>query len=141
MRIKLNKLQQGFSLLEVVIAMLVASIALLGLASGQAKSLQFASNSLDYTVSIIQANNAVERVWANLCGLQHGVVAYDAPFEAQLDPALARYTLSVTPAAPAAFSNNLSVTVSWNDDRMIDQLANSVTLSPEYPTLNPGCSL
>ncbi|ATC93461.1 type IV pilus modification PilV family protein [Pseudoalteromonas tunicata] len=135
------KNQKGFSLLEVVIAMLVASIALLGLASGQAKSLQFASNSLDYTVSIIQANNAIERVWANLCGLQHGAVAYDAGFNAVLTPALARFTLTVTPAAPAAFSNNLTVKVSWNDDRMNDGLANEVTLSPEFPSLKSGCSL
>lgn len=49
----MNK-QAGFSLLEVMISVVIAGIALLGLAAAQLKSLQYATNSFNYTVSLIQ---------------------------------------------------------------------------------------
>ncbi len=68
--VKTRSKQLGFSLVEVLIALIISSIALLGLAAGQLKSLQFATNSFNYTMSLVQANNAIERTWANLCDLQ-----------------------------------------------------------------------
>ena len=56
----------GFSLVEVLISMALATLTLLGLAAGQVKSLQFANNSFDYTLSLIQAQNASERIWVNV---------------------------------------------------------------------------
>jgi type IV pilus assembly protein PilV len=64
------KLQKGFTLLEVMIAVVVAGIALLGLAAAQLKSLQYATNSFNYTVSLIQAQNTIEQIWPHLCTLQ-----------------------------------------------------------------------
>ena len=55
--------------------MFIASIALIGLGVTQLKSLQFANNSFDYTVSLVQAQNAIERMWPNLCNLQHKPLA------------------------------------------------------------------
>ena len=78
--------QQGFGLLEVLISMLLAGLVLLGLIATQIKALQYASSSLSYTVAAIQAQNAVERVWPSLCGLQRGDIVYDAALQAQLLP-------------------------------------------------------
>ena len=74
------KPKQGFTIVEVMIAMALSSIALLGLAVAQLKSLQYATNSFNYTVSLIQANNAVERTWVDLCDLQRKAVG-DTTYE------------------------------------------------------------
>ncbi len=44
------KKQAGFSLLEVMISVVIAGIALLGLAAAQLKSLQYATNIFNFTV-------------------------------------------------------------------------------------------
>ncbi|GAL03454.1 type IV fimbrial biogenesis protein PilV [Photobacterium aphoticum] len=59
--------QRGFSLIEALVALFISSVALLALAAGQLKSLQYANNSFQYTLAMIQANNAVERVWNDAC--------------------------------------------------------------------------
>ncbi|MFM9785977.1 type IV pilus modification PilV family protein, partial [Streptomyces scabiei] len=46
--------QNGFSLLEVMLSVVITGIALLGLAAAQLKSLQYATNSFNYTVSLVQ---------------------------------------------------------------------------------------
>ena len=53
----------GFSLVEVLIAILLVAIGLLGLAAAQVKTLQYASSSLQQTVASIQAQNVIERLW------------------------------------------------------------------------------
>lgn len=47
----LSKVHSGFSLLEVLVALIVATVALLGLATAQLKSLQYVTNSFNYTAS------------------------------------------------------------------------------------------
>ncbi|MBU2892691.1 prepilin-type N-terminal cleavage/methylation domain-containing protein [Colwellia sp. D2M02] len=111
---------QGFSMVEVLIALVLSTIALLGLAAAQLKSLQYATNSFNYTVSLIQANNAIERTWANLCALQTAG-AIDAAHEANIQPQTPYYTLTIPPAQLAAFANNLNITVSWIDTRLDDE--------------------
>lgn len=130
--------QQGFSLLEVVIAMIIASIALLGLSSGQLKSLQYADNSYHYTVSLIHANNVVERIWNDLCELQNGTQLYDDAYIASLQPP-AGYTLQLTGITPGTFTRKFKVSISWVDERMANSDDNSMSIDSNYPTLG-GCS-
>ncbi len=65
----MNK-QAGFSLLEVMISVVIAGIALLGLAAAQLKSLQYATNSFHYTVSLIQGKNTIDRLCPHVCEIQ-----------------------------------------------------------------------
>lgn len=130
--------EQGFSLLEVMIALLVATIGLLGLAAGQLKSLQYVTNSFHYSMSITQANNAIERIWPRLCELQqtNPNLYFDAEFRASLAPQTAGYSLTL----PANFSNELMVTVSWQDKRLDENLENKVAIVGTFPTLPAGCT-
>jgi type IV pilus assembly protein PilV len=129
---------RGFTIIEVLIALVISSIALLGLAAGQIKSLQYATNSFNYTVSLVQANNAIERTWANLCDLQSGVVAYDAAYNtAYFQPQINVYTLTPRPLTGAAFTNNLDIMVSWNDARMADDNASVIRINAQYPQICP----
>ncbi|MGL1958739.1 MAG: prepilin-type N-terminal cleavage/methylation domain-containing protein [Colwellia sp.] len=129
---------QGFTLVEVLIALALSSVALLGLAAGQLKSLQYATNSFNYTLSLVQANNAIERTWANLCDLQDGTTAYDgAYYAAYLQPQINAYTLTPTPLPNAAFTNNLNISVSWFDARMASPNDSIIRINAQYPQICP----
>ena len=125
--------QQGFSLIEVMVALVVSSFALLGMAAGQLHSLKYASNSFDYTLSLLQANNAVEQTWVNLCDLQNGVVAFD-----EVTPATQfnKYTIEFENDFD---SDSFRVAVEWSDQRITDNLANRVEVEASFPNIAAGC--
>ena len=128
--------QQGFTLIEVMVALVISTVALLGLAAGELKSLQYATNSFNYTVSLVQANNAIERTWSNLCLLQNGNTPYDNTYQTNnLQPQLGVYVLTPDPAIGSAFTTKLDVTVSWTDARMADADESIIRLVAEYPNL------
>ncbi|MEC8326365.1 MAG: prepilin-type N-terminal cleavage/methylation domain-containing protein [Pseudomonadota bacterium] len=125
--------QQGFSLIEVIIALVVSSFAILGMAAGQLQSLKYASNSFDYTLSLLQANNAVEQTWVNLCDLQKGTVGFaDVTPETQFNKFTIDYANNFN-------SDNFRVGVQWNDDRLTDNLANRVEIEASFPDISGGC--
>lgn len=57
----------GFTLIEALIALVVLSIGLLAIAALQGKALQYSHSSYQRSVAVSQANDAVERLWANIC--------------------------------------------------------------------------
>lgn len=61
--------QRGFSLLEALIALLVLSIGLIGVAAMQLKALQSATAGYQRSVASVAAVDAQERLWAELPGL------------------------------------------------------------------------
>ena len=62
----------GFTLIEILIAVLVLSLGLLGLAAVQFQSLQNSHASYERSMATMQARDLVERLWAGIC------VVYDA---------------------------------------------------------------
>lgn len=136
--------QFGFSLIEALIALFISSLALLALAAGQLKSLQYANNSFQYTLALIQANNAIERVWDDACELQHGVKDFDQTYiDTTLSPKLVGYSMKLVGVAANAFSNNFTVNVSWTDARINnkDQKINDnqININAAYPQLPSSC--
>ena len=127
--------QQGFTLIEVLVAVVLSSIVLLGLAAGELKSLQYANNSFNYTVSLVQANNVIERTWSNLCALQQGDTAYDNTYgTANFTPQIDLYNVTVDPAPGDAFVNTLDITVDWIDARMANN-DSIIRLNATYPQI------
>ncbi len=63
---------RGFSLLEVLIAVVVLSIGLLGIAGLQLSALRFTHNAELIYQAALQANDMVERIRANSVGMQNG---------------------------------------------------------------------
>lgn len=131
--------QQGFTLIEVMVALVLSSVALLGLAAGELKSLQYATNSFNYTVSLIQANNAIEQTWVNLCNLQNGTTTYDDAYATSfLNPQIDTYRLTATPGASSlGIFNELDITVNWTDARMADTNNSVIRLIATYPQICP----
>lgn len=113
--------QSGFTLLEVLVAVLVLSFGMLGLAAMQLKGLQSSHLSYQRTLATTAANDAVERLWVKL---------WDAP-ESCPDPAVdvinewhdawsgllvgMEVSSSITPAS--AGSCEYEIEVVWQDDR------------------------
>lgn len=60
--------RQGFSLIEVLVALLVLSIGLLGLAALQTTGLAFNHQSYERTQAVIQAYDIIDRMRANRSG-------------------------------------------------------------------------
>lgn len=60
---------RGFLMIEVMVTMLILAVGLLGAAALQARSMQYAYASAQRTIATIQANDLVERLWANACSL------------------------------------------------------------------------
>ncbi|HFE32669.1 MAG TPA: type IV pilus modification protein PilV [Gammaproteobacteria bacterium] len=68
--------QAGFTLLEILIALIILSIGLLGLAGLQANSLKNNNSAYQRTQASLLANEMLDRIRANRQGLETG--AYDA---------------------------------------------------------------
>ena len=139
------RVNAGFSLLEVLVSMFIASIALIGLGVTQLKSLQFANNSFDYTVSLVQAQNAIERMWPELCEIQHNSPSKfkEQAFRESLRPPNSlsfRYVLTL----PETYSEEMPIAVAWRDLRVPEeaqnQLLNQVTLNSSFVEVPNVCN-
>lgn len=63
---RLRPTDAGFTLLEALIAVLVLSIGLLGVAAMQLKAMQSAQVAYQRSVATLAAQDAVERLWASV---------------------------------------------------------------------------
>ncbi len=121
----------GFALLEILIALIVAAIALLGLGTLQLKALQSAYSSLEYTVATIHANNLVERVWGDLCNNQASAAVYTAT----LTSWRASLPAGTSGTVPTSFASSGTYTLNWSDSRLSDN--NTLALQVTYPAICP----
>jgi type IV pilus assembly protein PilV len=70
----------GFSLLEVLIATMIFSIGLLGLASLQALSLKISADTMNRTIAALLTNDIIDRMRANVAETKKGTTsAYNNP--------------------------------------------------------------
>jgi len=67
---KMNS-QQGFALLEALIAMFITAGVLLGLGVLHIKSVQQSALTTQRTIATIQANDLIDRMWASVCSLDN----------------------------------------------------------------------
>jgi type IV pilus assembly protein PilV len=67
-----RQMQSGFSLIEVMVALVVLSVGLLGLAGMQVSGLRTVGNTTDYSIATLAVNDLAERMRANPIGLSTG---------------------------------------------------------------------
>lgn len=90
----------GFTLLEVLIALLVFSIGFLGLAALQTLGLRFTHQSYERTQAVLQAYEIIDRMRANRVGLDNYTpISAGAAPQATVDCS----TTTCTPAEMAAY--------------------------------------
>lgn len=114
-----SKQQRGVALLEALITMVVVSVGLLGVAALQLKSLQFSYGSYQRTLASVQANDLVERLWANLCVLsddtQRNAVYTDWEDAQKTHGALPGWAGAL---AYDSATGLYTITISWEDRRV-----------------------
>ncbi len=71
-----SKIESGYTLVEVLVAFVVLSIGLLGLATLQGVSLQGSNKSFARSIAMVQAYDMADRIRANMAGVTQG--AYDS---------------------------------------------------------------
>lgn len=136
-----KKKQAGFSLIEVMVSMIVANIALLGLVAGELKSLQYANNSYQYTISLIQANNAVERIFTDVCEFKNEDKVFNEAYVTDNLTPISGYNITFDEGVvDADFDVNFNIYVDWIDERMTDNSVNKVAVMASFPTVPAGCS-
>lgn len=81
--------QQGFTLLEALIAMFLTAGSILGLGILQIKSTQQSQLAMQRTIANIQANDLVDRMWANRCSLSTQYGNIKSSWQTRWNPAQA----------------------------------------------------
>ncbi len=138
--------QKGFTLLEVLIAVLVLSIGLLGVAAMQMKSMQSAHLSYQRSIANLAAQDAVERLWIALEGASNECPDPDDtsyPVEdawtSHWSEKLPRMSSVSTITRDSTVQCEYTIVVAWDDDRFIDLDGNSEAVSSlSYVVQLPG---
>ncbi|GKW49373.1 type IV pilus modification protein PilV [Halomonas sp. NCCP-2165] len=138
---KINKFSQsGFTLLEALIAVLVLSFGLLGVAAMQLKAMQSSHLSYHRSIATLAAQDAVERLWIEL-----GSASSFCPAPSSVKDGWVNHWAGKLPNMNVSSDivNNGSsceyqVIVSWQDDRFsLDGSLEDVSLL-SYFTRLPG---
>jgi type IV pilus assembly protein PilV len=133
--------EKGFTLFEVLVSMFITGVALLGLAQMEVYILKSSQSSFDYTVATIRTNSFVDAVWAG-CYAQNASSA--STYTGIRDPWLTEISAAGMTAdditkPPAAYTQDTSVKISWDDPRFTNDASNStLTLSVKFPDISCG---
>lgn len=123
--------QQGITLIEALVAMVVLSVGMLGIAGLQINAIKYSYSSYQKTLATLQAKDLTDRLWSSSCALPdarnqirddwisvhqnslpnwNGVLAYTAPI----------YTISI----------------SWSDNRQsLDSSTQTFSYAAQIPPL------
>lgn len=137
---------KGFTLIEALIALLVLSIGMLGVAAMQLKALQGAHAAYQRSIASLAAQDAQERLWAQLainsqgsssivCPTATQVAVIESDWESvwsQFLPGLDGAPVDTTNISSCEFG----ISVSWAEARLEDQAQGSTSFS--YSVRLPG---
>ncbi|WP_240724632.1 type IV pilus modification protein PilV [Halomonas borealis] len=128
---------RGFTLIEALVALLVLSIGLLGIAAMQLKSLQGAHAAYQRSIASLAAQDAQERLWAGLA--ESGSLT--CPAEGEVNgPAgtwHAQWETFLPGLDPAPLESSgeceFDLTLTWEDERFAGEAAPALTYTIRLP--------
>lgn len=123
----------GFTLIEVLVALLILSVGLLGLAGLQVRSLQYTHSSYQRTWVNIQALDMAERMWTHLADPLSEQEAWQRLNQASLPEWQGAVTTVTQPNEPDSYV----ITISWSESR----LGNDDKVSFSYQLMLPKVNL
>ncbi|MGM0784541.1 MAG: type IV pilus modification protein PilV [Pseudomonadota bacterium] len=128
--------QSGFTLIEALVALLVLSIGLLGVAAMQLKSLQSAHAGYQRATASLAAQDAVELLWSRFDAAngQCEELEDEAGWQARWQAVIPGLDGSVTPNGNECV---FDVVLSWDDSRLGDSGDASFTYTTRLPGSRP----
>ena len=129
--------KSGFSLIEVMVTLLVLSVGLLGIAALQVVTLQASSTSMHRSIAVIQANDLVERLWANVCNVPDEMTRREIEDEWNTEHAGSIPGRDVPDPLFDANTGIYTIDIGWNEERVGGGLQNFVFYT-RFPAL-PEC--
>jgi len=146
----MNNKQQGFTLFEMLIAMFIATVAVLGLVMLELTILRSSQSSFNYTLATIEANTLADKVWMNLCEIKGTSSPSEGKYTtiydnwvSDLASSSVNYT-SFTGKTSASGSTllleNDDIVVSWVDKNFVANAEqDQAVLSVNYPLFSGEC--
>ena len=114
----------GFTLIEALVALLVLSIGLLGVAAMQLEALKGAHAAYQRSIASLAAQDAQERLWSGMatvadltCPAGTGVNGADHPWATQWENFLPG--LNANPIGTPTTDCEFSITVEWEEERLV----------------------
>jgi type IV pilus modification protein PilV len=112
-RVSFPSRQQGLTLLEVLMAMLVLGIGVLGVAAMQSTSLLNSQGSHHHSLATTYAYNAIDRMRAGQSAAEVTEQFEDERFIQQFP---GNFNLTID-----ADDDQVTVTITWNDERLVPE--------------------
>jgi type IV pilus assembly protein PilV len=131
-RLSMRKKEQGFTLVEVMIALAIFSIGILGVAAMQTSSVTGNASAMGYTEGSTWAMDQVEKLM-NLPYNHDDLDPDSSPFQTTSPDGVYTIDWTVTQPGPIPKTKQVVVTVSWNWG--FPQRTKSVTIQNTIPQI------
>jgi len=134
----------GFTLIEILVALVILTIGLLGVAGLQLRSLQTSHSSFERSIATLQARDLVERMWGGICTLYESdgdivpnghvpiLIAWRADHDATGTFAGQGWKGNLDPPVPP--NNVWTITISWTGrfQGQAEQIVHHFMLPPPF---------
>lgn len=130
-----NKREQGFTLIETMVALIVLSVGLLGIAAMQYKGLQSAHSAHHRAMASIIAMDAAERLWLRVAQGDVNDPNVINVGGSSIQELWLTHWSGVLPGLTGSISDDFLITVTWDECRFLEAgqtCADDGTSSFEY---------
>ena len=132
----MQKQQSGFTLIEVLIAMVISSIAILGMMMLQLQSLKYSQSSFERSLVMLQASDLKERTWTSVCDPLNAFSQLTSEWTNQYEDSLHGWEADARILSVSDINYRVEVEIKWYDRVDGENGKNSLEYSFLIPSLS-----